>query len=409
MTKRGNLVLKLIKIAITFQFKDQPPRDYSLSVKSLIGEHFEKSVKLNMNLKTHSVFVQTDKAIYKPADKVQFRVLVLDGETKPIDSMKVDIFISDGADNRIKQFIDVDLKKGVFQSELQLSDSPVLGNWKIQVEVAKKQTVKEFEVAEYTLPKFEVMLDANPDAYFKDGKIRATVRAKYTFGKIAKGTATVTAQVDNFYGWQSMKTEVSKSVEVNGKKPIEFDIAEELKISSTDHEKKVFLYASFVEELTSREQNATAIVTIHPNRHKVQLKTSSKTFKPKLPFEITAIVQGQDGVPANDETNPVEVKIKFFHDKMRECQRSYVGWNSNVPQSSVKERHKGCRVEMSYEETFEAPVISGLAKIVPEIALNTTRIEITATYLNAESSIMTVKKSFSESNQFIQIKLLNKK
>lgn len=381
-------------------------------VKSATGEHFEKSVKLNMNVKTHSVFVQTDKAIYKPADKVQFRVLMLDGETKPVKGTKVDVFITDGADNRVKQFLDVKLNKGVFQNELQLSDLPVLGNWKIQVEVAGKQTAKLFEVAEYTLPKFEVTLDANPDAYFKDGKIRATVRAKYTFGKIAKGNATVTAQVNPLYSWQSVgqSSKVSKSVEVNGKKPIEFDIAEELGVRRTDEERTVSLRASFIEELTGREQNATATITIHVNRHKVVLKTSSKTFKPQLPFEITAVVQGHDGVPVNDESNPVEFKLKFFYDFVRECQRSYNAWNSYGHWNSHSGRPDtyDCREEKFYEKTIEAPVSSGLSKITPDIASNTTRIEIAAKYLKAKKS-KTVHKSSSESGQFIQIKLLNKK
>lgn len=380
-------------------------------VKSLTGEHFEKTVKLNMNVKTHSVFVQTDKAIYKPADKVQFRVLVLDGETKPVNGKKVDVFITDGADNRVKQFIDVKLNKGVFQNELQLSDSPVLGNWKLNVDVAGKQTAKVFEVAEYTLPKFEVTLDANPDANFKDGKIRVTFRAKYTFGKIAKGNATVTAQVNRLYSWQSVDKPrtVSKSVEVNGKKPIEFDIKEELGVTRTDQERTVSLRASFIEELTGREQNATATVTIHVNRNKVELKTSSKTFKPQLPFEVTAVVQGHDGVPVNDQSNPVEFNLRFFYDRVTQCRSELPNrWYRQPSYDYDSPDNNNCRTENSYEKTIEAPVSGGLSKIIPVIATNTTRIQITAKYLNAEKS-KTIKRSSSKSGQFIQIKLLNEK
>jgi CD109 antigen len=129
--------------------------------------------------------------MYKPADKVQFRVLVLNADTKPYENANVIVFISDGAQNRVKQFDNIKMTKGVFQNEFQLSNLPVLGIWKIHVKVNdEEETTKDFEVAEYTLPKFELSIDANPDANFKDGKIRATIRAKYTFGKIAKGNAT---------------------------------------------------------------------------------------------------------------------------------------------------------------------------------------------------------------------------
>lgn len=372
-------------------------------MKTLTGEFFEKSVKLDMNVKKNSVFVQTDKAIYKPADKVQFRILVLNAETKPIDDTKVDVFITDGADNRVKQFIDVKLVKGVFQNELQLSDSPVLGNWKIHIEVAGKQTVKGFEVAEYTLPKFEVTLEANPDANFKDGKIRATVKAKYTFGKIAKGNATVVAQV-NGWNWPEKLATVSKSVEVNGKKPIEFDIAE-LGLIRTDRERTVSLHASFIEELTGREQNATATVTIHVNRNKIELKTSTKKFKPTLPFKITAVVQGHDGAPVTDESNQIKFTLRFFYDTIRTCRREF---SRTYRRRYYEEDTYECRDEHSYEKIIEAPISGGISKIVPDIAANTTRIQITAKYLNTESS-QTAKRSVSESDQFIQIKLLNKK
>ena len=242
-----------LKLGKTFdlQLKDQPVQDYNLEVKFLSGEKFEHKSTLDFVTKKQSVFVQTDKLIYKPADKVQLRVYVLNAQLEPLKNKKVEIFITDGADNRVKQFNNVTLIKGVFQGELQLSDSPVLGKWKIYVKTAGvAETVKAFEVAEYTLPKFEVTIDANPDANLKDGKILATVRAKYTFGKIAKGKATVTAEVEPIDSWpygddSSKSVKVSKSIEVNGKKPIEFDILKELGIQDTNQERIVTLHASF--------------------------------------------------------------------------------------------------------------------------------------------------------------------
>lgn len=168
--------------------------DYKLDVKSLTGDFFERSVDLDLNSKKYSVFVQTDKSIYKPADKVQFRILVLDFNTRPFPATNIKVYISDGDQNRIKQYTDVRLQKGVYQDELQLSDSPVMGNWKIHVKINDDaEAVKEFEVAEYVLPKYEVIVESNPHVTFKDGKIRATVKAKYTYGKPVKGQATISA------------------------------------------------------------------------------------------------------------------------------------------------------------------------------------------------------------------------
>lgn len=45
--------------------------------------NFKNETELNVNRKTASIFVQTDKAMYKPGDIVRFRILILDSNTRP--------------------------------------------------------------------------------------------------------------------------------------------------------------------------------------------------------------------------------------------------------------------------------------------------------------------------------------
>jgi CD109 antigen len=66
----------------------------------------------------------------------------------------------------------------VFSGELQLPQSPVLGDWNITVVVMDQSFYKTFQVAEYVLPKFEVTIDAPGHATFKDSHIVATIHAK---------------------------------------------------------------------------------------------------------------------------------------------------------------------------------------------------------------------------------------
>lgn len=67
----------------------------------------------------------------------------------------------------------------MYSDEIELSNSPVLGDWKIVVNVEDQLVEKGFQVAEYVLPKFEVTIDTAKDVTFKEGKIFATVHAKY--------------------------------------------------------------------------------------------------------------------------------------------------------------------------------------------------------------------------------------
>lgn len=365
-----------------------------------------------MNTKSHSVFVQTDKSIYKPSDKVQFRVLALDADMKPLSKGKVQVYITDGGQNRVKQFNNVVFVKGVFESVLKLSDSPVLGEWKIHVELeGKAVTSKAFEVAKYTLPKFELTIDANPHSNFQDGKIRANINAKYTFGKIAKGNATLTATVDS---WNPVK--VSKSVQVDGQKPVEFDIANELKLRKNFGERTVKLFATFVEELTEREQNATAEVTIHVTPHKMKLQKSSEYFKPGLPFSVRSITTWYDkDVPVTDGKNPVKFTVKYYHEIIRNCtnrisvERRYPrrrikvdGYNSTIPAPTYKSFE--CRETRTYEDIKNIFPLNGFAEIDLS-GSNAVRIDLKAKYMDTEAALDSIKSSPSESKQYIQIKL----
>jgi CD109 antigen len=166
-------------------------------VRSLFdSSFFDQSVDLNVNSKKHITLVHVDKAIYKPGDVVNFKIILLDLNLKPLLS-KVNIFVTDGDDNFVKEFVKVDTVKGVFQNEIQLSDSPVMGRWKLKVKVLNTETDDDsdevlhfFEVAEYIYPKFEVNVIAKPHITFSDEKVKVQILAKYENGENVKGEVT---------------------------------------------------------------------------------------------------------------------------------------------------------------------------------------------------------------------------
>lgn len=419
-----------------FQLTGQPAGDYSIFVKSPEANNFTKEVRLNMNTKEASVFVQTDKSIYKPADKVNFHVVVLSDEMKPRENVKVDVFITDGSDNRIKQFDDVQLKKGVYKGELQLSDLPVMGVWKINVVCdGKKAFIKQFEVAEYTLPKFQVKIDANNDANFKEGKIRAIVSAKYTFGRIAKGNATITAKVpkSHRYYWRHHgggsddDVKVVKTVEVNGKHPVEFDIDTELKITDKSYEKTVELFATFTEELTGRDMNASTTITIHPTPHKVELTQSAEKFKPGLPFKISCFVMSHDkNAPIVDDKHPLEISISYYYDLLKNCsyQREHSYYHvryddavetttdissddepttDTTTTTTTARPMRICRDEKSYTKNTTALIKNGMHEIDINLPDNITRIDVRVKYMDTENALYYISKEEAENGQYVQV------
>ena len=117
---------------------------------------FLESTSLKYKNKGYSVFIQTDKAVYRPGNTVQFRTVVLSPQLKPSVTGGIDVIMTDGAGNLVRNWNREFTTKGVWAGSLDIADKPVLGNWNISVDVNGQVFTKTFLVAEYVLPKFQV-------------------------------------------------------------------------------------------------------------------------------------------------------------------------------------------------------------------------------------------------------------
>lgn len=69
---------------------------YKFTVKGISGVKMDHSADLDIQTQTHAIFIQTDKAIYKPNDCIKYRVLVLDTNLKaaPINNNELSVHIT---------------------------------------------------------------------------------------------------------------------------------------------------------------------------------------------------------------------------------------------------------------------------------------------------------------------------
>ncbi|NXL86370.1 OVOS protein, partial [Alectura lathami] len=148
----------------------------------------------------NALFIQTDKPIYKPGQKVMFRVVTLDSQFRPVQETYPRIIIEDPEHNQIFQWLDVSSTQGIAQLSFQLIQEPILGSYHIIVE--KKSGDKEyhyFTVEEYVLPKFEVTTSMPRRISFFDEEIRVNVCALYTYGQPVQGNAQINVCQQRFY------------------------------------------------------------------------------------------------------------------------------------------------------------------------------------------------------------------
>jgi CD109 antigen len=306
--------------------------NYKLLVEGLNGIKFNETASLSTNWKESSILIQTDKAMYKPSDRIQFRVLVVDGDTKPVnlDNQPVDAYIQDPKGNKIKQWSNIKLVNGVFKSDLKLSREPAMGYWYLYFSYGSNNNrvtqTKNFEVAEYVLPKYEVITSEPVYNTYKSGKLIFGVEAKYTYGKPVKGTVTV--KIDNqqaYYSWNKRSSRgqrperyTYKVIPINGKAVVELDL-KELKIETTT---TYMQYKNFdltvLEELTGISIEKSINVPIYVRDYQITHVGSEQNFKPGLTFSFNVKVTRPDGKPMIDKENPVSVAVYYgFDDKKK--------------------------------------------------------------------------------------------
>ncbi len=155
------------------------------------------------------VFVMTDRPVYRPAQKVQWRAWAdnaqYDREGKsPYAGKMFDVTIYNPKGEKVfEKRLLADQYAG-FGGELELPKDAALGMYNIQV--AWPGGGGSFRVEEYKKPEYEVTVEAPTEPVALGEKITATVKAKYYFGAPVteakvKYKVTRTAHSANWYPW----------------------------------------------------------------------------------------------------------------------------------------------------------------------------------------------------------------
>ena len=141
------------------------------------------------------VFTITDRPVYRPKQKVHYKFWIRRAQYDMRDvsyfadqTFNVEIFNPKNERIVNKQFT-TDAYGGI-EGELELPEDAVLGVYRLQVNLLKKDRSQRFHgplggsfrVEEYKKPEFEVTVEAPSEPVALGEKITATVRAKYYFG-----------------------------------------------------------------------------------------------------------------------------------------------------------------------------------------------------------------------------------
>ncbi|XP_064609177.1 LOW QUALITY PROTEIN: CD109 antigen-like [Liolophura sinensis] len=372
-----------------------PVSKYLVTVSGHGGLVFKNSTNVEFNSKGTAVFIQTDKAMYKPGQTVNFRAFSVYPDLKPYTgTFTVEIY--DPNSNKIKQWIDLKDPSSVVTKKFTLSDQPVLGDWKIKVSANNQGEDKVFRVAEYVLPKFKVSVNLPAFGLTRDKRLTGSVEATYTYGKPVSGTAHIRIKDSRWYrpykftGSQPM-AESDTSV-VNGKGSFDFVWSDLQKtLGNTGRARLLTVEVNVTDSLTGSTMNGSSEIQYYTHGVKLEwLKSNPKNFKPGLEYTAYLKLSKPDGSLLDGLKKDVSI---------------YTSVTYNLPDNSTTTPYP---YYMPRTGTYKLPVQNvtvpdnGLvaAKIVtPD---NATRLSLQAHYPDGQDAYVSIEKMYSPSDSYIQ-------
>ncbi|XP_024909513.1 C3 and PZP-like alpha-2-macroglobulin domain-containing protein 8 isoform X2 [Cynoglossus semilaevis] len=273
------------------------------------GYIFHNYTTVTVESKGTAVFIQTDKPVYKPKNKVLMNVYTVTPDLRPVND-KIEVYILDPRGSRMVQW--KSLKPvccGVVNTSFPLSDQPVFGEWLIFVDVQGHTYNKSFEVQKYVIPKFELVIDS--PRYIRDLNSceQASVSARYTFGKPVTGKLTVNMTVNGVgYYRHEMGQPVIKNMEIKGSANFSLCVKDMMPLDVADHFRgAVSIWASVTSIDGSRQTTYDDSTPIHKQLIDIKYsKDTRKQFKPGLPYKGKIEITYPDGSPADG----VRVRVK---------------------------------------------------------------------------------------------------
>ncbi|NXJ84941.1 A2ML1 protein, partial [Trogon melanurus] len=258
--------------------------------------HVSEKKKVMLRALKPGIFIQTDKAVYKPGQQVKFRIVSLDKTFTPSNE-------KDPVGNRIAQWQEVTPQQGIVDLSLPLAAEPALGTYTIEVE----EKTHSFSVEEYVLPKFEMTINLPAVVLVNDKKLQMEICGRYTYGKPVQGKVQASLCLASVhmgiaYSFHSTIPKEKNCVEVGGQTEKNGCFSTEVLVTAFNqtsfmYRKELQVKASLVEDGTGLELKNTKTCKILPESITLNFENTDAFYKPGIPYTGTILLKGAGGTP----------------------------------------------------------------------------------------------------------------
>uniref|UniRef100_A0ABM5FQG6 A.superbus venom factor 1-like n=1 Tax=Pogona vitticeps TaxID=103695 RepID=A0ABM5FQG6_9SAUR len=298
--ENGMIATPSIKLSSNVLKKDSRKNIYVV-VQAICAQFTLEKVVLT-SFQSGYIFIQTDKTIYTPGSPVRYRIFSVDHSMGHLDKHVVVEIVTPE---------DIIVSQKMMNSTLawtyNIPELVSLGTWKV---VAKYQDSPEesfstpFEVKEYVLPSFEVVLEPAEMFYYVDSNrdFKVSITATFLYGEKVEGVAFVLFGVKIDNDKKSIPDSLRRIEIVEGKgeavltramlqsrfrNPVEL-VGHSLYVSVT-------VMTDSGSDMVVAEKSDISIVT---SPYQIHFTKTPKYFKPAMPYRLMVYVTNPDGSPA---------------------------------------------------------------------------------------------------------------
>lgn len=283
------------------------PGIYKLRIEGNINGFLGGAVFLNESYlqfyqRSMTIFIQTDRPIYKQGQTVNFRAVPITTNLKAFPEA-VDVYMLDPRRNIVRRWLSRQTNFGAVILSYALSEQPVYGNWTIQV-IAQGQ-IEEFTflVEEYYQTQFEVNVTTPAFLVDTESYLIGSVMANYTSGVPVTGNLTIIASVQPIHPHYRIADKSYPSLKqifnyFEGYLEFKFSMLEFEKLVPQLDKSKITVIAYVGERFLDMIETGFSQSLIFSSYIKLKfLGSTPQVFKPSMPFKTYLAVSNHDGTP----------------------------------------------------------------------------------------------------------------
>jgi len=376
------------------------PGNYTLrlegqEIEGVAGFIFENETALEFGTKQVSVYVQTNKPLYRQGQKVLFRVFPVEKNLMS-RSGSLDVYVRDATGTIVRRWLSQQTNAGgVLDMNFVLSEQPAYGTWSIEVKGWSHTYSKTFLVNEFFVTAIDVNVSMPLFHNIDEFGIGGIIMANLSLGQPAKGTCQVYAEIrippgdrDPNKTYEAWPTITKDTRYFPGMTDFLFTL-EELEQAWRDFygdenavdplaNTEVYVQADVYDWFLHQGAYGGAITVIYDNLVTLKiLGDTSRSFKPNQVFAVYFAVQHSDGTP-----------LRYF--------RRQVTINLSVSNSNGNSRS---------EETRVLTPDDGIIKFTWWPEANDERVRLTAFYDDIQTRAVTLDayRHYTQTGQYVSL------